>query len=125
RLPPGSSREDYRGALAQAREETNSARARPTVIPAEERASRQEIRQRGKQPQILITNVKQLELLLTRGHDAGIFEDARLKYLVFDEAHTFSGPAGAGTAVLIRRLRERCGTSERDAGGSATSATSP
>lgn len=123
RLPPGSSREDYRGALAQAREETKSARARPTVIPAEERASRQEIRQRGKQPQILITNVKQLELLLTRGHDAGIFEDARLKYLVFDEAHTFSGAAGAETAVLIRRLRERCGTNERDSVGIATSAT--
>ena len=45
----------------------------------------------GRQPRILLTNVKQLELLLTRQQDVGLFADARLDFLVFDEAHTFRG----------------------------------
>jgi hypothetical protein len=45
------------------------------------------------QPRILLTNVKQLELLLTRGRDVGLFADgAPLEFLVFDEAHTFRAP---------------------------------
>jgi ATP-dependent helicase YprA (DUF1998 family) len=63
----------------------------------------------GRQPQTLLTNVKQLELLLTRHQDVELFDNARLDFLVFDEAHTFSGAAGAETACLIRRLRTYCG----------------
>ena len=59
----------------------------------------------GNQPRILLTNVKQLELLLTRQRDVDLFADARLDFLVFDEAHTFAGAQGAETACLIRRLR--------------------
>ena len=63
----------------------------------------------GRQPRILLTNVKQLELLLTRQRDIQLFADARLDFLVFDEAHTFTGALGAETACLIRRLRAFCG----------------
>ena len=49
------------------------------------------MRTQGKQPRILITNVNQLELLLTRQLDIGMFDGATLDYFVFDEAHTFSG----------------------------------
>ena len=39
---------------------------------------------------------------------ATLFEGARLDFLVFDEAHSFSGALGGETACLIRRLRSFC-----------------
>ena len=89
----------------------------------EEVCSREVMRTLGRQPRILLTNVKQLELLLTRQQDASLFADARLDVLVFDEAHTFSGAQGAETACLIRRLRAFCGRDAQDTVCVATSAT--
>ena len=63
RLPPGSSRADYEARLARARRDGSG----ETVYPAEEVCSREVMRTAGRQPRILLTNVKQLELLLTRG----------------------------------------------------------
>src|ERR1019366_3997520 len=77
----------------------------------------------GKAPRILLTKVKQLELLLTRQQDIGMFAGARLDFLVADEAHTFSGANGAETACLLRRLRSFCGKSAEETVGIATSAT--
>jgi len=119
RLPQGSSRADYRAALKE-RDNRGESYA---VHPFEERASREEMRAAGKQPRILLTNVKQLELLLTRGRDVALFDQARLNYLVFDEAHTFRGAIGAETACLIRRLRSFCGKEPNDTVCIATSAT--
>ena len=81
------------------------------------------MRTAGHQPRILLTNVKQLELLLTRQRDVELFADARLDFLVFDEAHTFAGAQGAETACLIRRLRAFCGREAQDTVCIATSAT--
>jgi len=44
-------------------------------------------------------------VLLTRLPDVTLFAEAPLKYLVFDEAHTYSGAGGAEVACLIRRVR--------------------
>lgn len=118
-LPAGASRADYEARLAQVRREKRS----ETVHPAEEVCSREMMRKAGKQPRILLTNVKQLELLLTRQRDVELFADARLDFLVFDEAHTFTGAQGAETACLIRRLRTFCGRKEQDTVCVATSAT--
>lgn len=119
RLRAGSSREDYRRAFKKAQEER-----RPTAVhPPDERASREEMRTAGQQPRILLTNVKQLELLLTRQADEELFDGARLEFLVFDEAHTFSGAAGAETACLIRRLRAFCSRTAGETTCVATSAT--
>ncbi|MEZ4292039.1 MAG: hypothetical protein R3E53_16500 [Myxococcota bacterium] len=81
------------------------------------------MRAEGGQPRILLTNVKQLELLLTRGKDVGIFAGAPLEFLVFDEAHTFRGPR-------VQRPPVWCGACAPSAGASlievrhvATSAT--
>ncbi len=90
------------------------------VHPPEERVSREELR--TQPPRILLTNVKQLELLLTRQQDVELFDGARLDYLVFDEAHTFRGANGAETACLVRRLRAYCGK-ENTTTCIATSAT--
>ncbi len=119
RLPAGASRADYEARLAEVRREKRS----ETVYPAEEICSRQMMRQPGKQPRILLTNVKQLELLLTRQRDVELFADAWLDFLVFDEAHTFTGAQGAETACLIRRLRSFCGREATDTVCIATSAT--
>ena len=118
-LPGGSSREDYLARLAKAQRAGKG----ETVYPAEEVRSREVMRTAGKQPRILLTNVKQLELLLTRQQDTELFRDARLDYLVFDEAHTFTGALGAETACLIRRLRAYCRAAPDETTGIATSAT--
>jgi hypothetical protein len=44
-------------------------------------------------------------------------------FLVFDDAHTFTGAQGAETACLIRRLRAFCGRAAQDTVCVATSAT--
>lgn len=58
-------------------------------------------------PQILLTNYMMLELLLTRTQERSI-RDAiyeNLRFLVFDELHTYRGRQGADVAMLIRRIR--------------------
>ena len=119
RLPAGSSRADYEAKLAEVRREKRS----ETVYPPEEVCSREVMRTAGSQPRILLTNVKQLELLLTRQRDVELFAGARLDFLVFDEAHTFTGAQGAETACLIRRLRAFCGREAQETVCVATSAT--
>ena len=119
RLAPGASRADYETRLAEVQREERS----ETVYPAEEVCSRERMREPGCQPRILLTNVKQLELLLTRQKDIELFAGARLDFLVFDEAHTFTGAQGAETACLIRRLRSFCGHDPGDTVCVATSAT--
>ncbi len=61
-------------------------------------------------PQILLTNYMMLELLLTRIRERsirdGIYQN--LRFLVFDELHTYRGRQGADVAMLIRRIRSRC-----------------
>ena len=117
RLAAGSSRADYEAKLAEVRREKRG----ETVHPAEEVCSREAMRTPGRQPRVLLTNVKQLELLLTRQRDVELFTNVRLEFLVFDEAHTYTGARGAETACLIRRLRSFCG---RDAGETVCVATS-
>lgn len=59
-------------------------------------------------PNILLTNYVMLELMLVRAKEAplraSIFE--HLKFLVFDELHTYRGRQGSDVALLIRRLQE-------------------
>jgi hypothetical protein len=121
RLPPGSTAADYKAKLAimQQKKEDRA------LHPAEERASREAMRKPGNQPRILLTNVKQLELLLTRQQDLELFDNALLEFLVFDEAHTFTGAQGAETACLIRRLRAYCGKDEASTRASPRPRRSP
>jgi superfamily II DNA or RNA helicase len=64
---------------------------------------------RENPPQILLTNYMMLELLLTRQRERAIRDGiyANLRFLVFDELHTFRGRQGADVAMLIRRIRGR------------------
>jgi superfamily II DNA/RNA helicase len=77
---------------------------------------------RENPPQILLTNYMMLELLLTRLKERSI-RDAiydNLKYLVFDELHTYRGRQGADVAMLIRRIRAKCKNPVTCIGTSAT-----
>ncbi len=58
-------------------------------------------------PDILLTNYVMLELILTRIREGKLVEHAgKLRFLVFDELHTYRGRQGADVAMLIRRCRE-------------------
>lgn len=70
----------------------------------EKREDREAIR--NNPPDILLTNYMMLELLLTRTEDRALVRAAQgLRYLVFDELHTYRGRQGADVALLMRRCR--------------------
>jgi superfamily II DNA/RNA helicase len=74
-------------------------------------------------PHILLTNYVMLELMLTRTHEAKFVSSPDLKYLVFDELHTYRGRQGADVSLLIRKLRQRSGKDLICIGTSATMST--
>ncbi len=119
----GSSREAYlqeRTLRLETAIQENQA-VRP-IAPPEECCSESEVRQR--KPRILLTNYRQLEILCTRSPDVEFFAQAQhLRYLVFDEAHTYEGAVGAEVACLIRRLRLLAGKDADDVICIGTSAT--
>ena len=86
----------------------------------EDEISREKMR--SSPPQILLTNYMMLELLLTRTQERSI-RDAiyeNLRYLVFDELHTYRGRQGSDVAMLIRRIRAQCKHPVSCVGTSAT-----
>jgi ATP-dependent helicase YprA (DUF1998 family) len=79
-------------------------------------------------PQILLTNYVMAELLLVRPEDQRFLDrtGGGLRFLVFDELHTYRGRQGADVAMLIRRLKERCAAPNLvHVGTSATMVASP
>lgn len=75
--------------------------------------NREAMRQRP--PDILLTNYKMLDLLLTRPMDFPLWrhnEAGTLRFLVVDELHTFDGAQGTDLACLVRRLRTRLQANE-------------
>jgi hypothetical protein len=61
---------------------------------------------REEPPHILITNFAMLEYLLLRPDDSPLFHGP-WRFVVLDEAHTYSGAKGSEVALLLRRLRAR------------------
>lgn len=60
-------------------------------------------------PDIILTNYMMLELIMTRIREKGIRESMfkTLKYLVFDELHTYRGRQGSDVSMLIRRIQSK------------------
>ncbi|GEP45873.1 DEAD/DEAH box helicase [Brevifollis gellanilyticus] len=83
---------------------------------AKARATPNHLRHRGairqSPPHILVTNFSMLEYLLVRPIDAPVFEGARLKFLVLDEAHAYRSVQATEIAFLLRRLKERLGVTK-------------
>ena len=75
------------------------------VIPQNELVSREEIRRNP--PHLLFTNYSMLEFMLIRPNDYVLFSPRMLKnwkFVVLDEAHTYSGSLGIEISMLLRRL---------------------
>jgi hypothetical protein len=77
-------------------------------------------------PDILLTNYMMLELLLTRHGERTIRDSiySSLRFLVFDELHTYRGRQGADIGMLIRRIRGCCKNTITTIGTSATMVSS-
>ena len=80
---------------------------------------------RSNPPDIILTNYMMLELLMTRASEDkmrdSIFKN--LKYLVFDELHTYRGRQGADVSLLNRRIQAGCHNDLICIGTSATMAS--
>lgn len=76
-------------------------------------------------PQIILTNPSMLEYMLVRDSDQSIFERSKgkLRWIVIDEAHTYSGSAAVELSYLIRRVLEAFGVTRDQVRFVCTSAT--
>lgn len=64
-------------------------------------------------PDIILTNYVMLELVLTRAREDKLITAAQgLKFLVFDELHTYRGRQGSDVAMLIRRVKSELNAPE-------------
>ncbi|MCL4853460.1 MAG: DEAD/DEAH box helicase, partial [Bryobacteraceae bacterium] len=77
---------------------------------------------RQHQPDILLTNYKELEFMLVRKEDRTLFSPS-LRFLVLDEIHSYRGALATEIACLIRRLKARAGVGEGKLRCVGTSAT--
>jgi len=74
-------------------------------------------------PHILLTNYMMLELVMTRsGRDVEVRQNflENIKYLVFDELHTYRGRQGSDVSLLIRRIKSAASNPITCIGTSAT-----
>jgi len=79
---------------------------------------------RNNPPQLLFTNPTMMEYMMVRKADIeNIRQNSNLKWIVIDEAHTFSGSGAAELALEIRRIIEFFGKKPDDIQFAITSAT--
>lgn len=73
-------------------------------------------------PHIILTNYMMLELIMTRGEDMEIRKSIldNIRFLVFDELHTYRGRQGSDVSMLIRRIKAGAKKSILTFGTSAT-----
>lgn len=99
---------------------------RPTVRMGSDHVITSREGLRTDPPDILLTNYKMLDYLLTRPSDSQLWrynEPETLRYLVVDELHTFDGAQGTDLGCLIRRLKDRLDAPEGHLCCVGTSAT--
>ena len=82
---------------------------------------------RSDAPHILLTNYVMLELIMTRGGKDVDFRKnilTNIKFLVFDELHTYRGRQGSDVSILIRRIKAAASNPITSIGTSATMVSS-
>lgn len=84
-------------------------------------ATRAELHRDGAD--IILTNPTMLEYMLIRDKDQHLFVNNSLRWIVVDEAHTFTGAAATELAMLLRRLLNAFGTDKNRLHFAASSAT--
>lgn len=92
-------------------------------MPVSQVADRKDLR--DIPPPLLITNTTMLEMMLVRPQDRPIFEKSRgkLKYVVIDEAHSYTGSQAAELTLLLRRTLQAFDVDPKNVRFIATSAT--
>lgn len=77
---------------------------------------------REEMPDIILTNYMMLELIMTRLQEKDVKESLyqNLRFLAFDELHTYRGRQGSDVGILIRRIKSRCKNKITCIGTSAT-----
>ena len=78
---------------------------------------------RAAPPPILVTNATMLEYMLIRSADRPILGQGRLRWIVLDEAHTYTGSQAAEMTLLLRRTMHAFGVEPSNVRFIATSAT--
>lgn len=80
---------------------------------------------RDNPPDVILTNYMMLELIMTRASENKMRESifSNLKYLVFDELHTYRGRQGADVSLLNRRIQTSAQNNIICIGTSATMAS--
>jgi len=112
---------ESRAYTARERDLLREGKEEKVPLPWEECFARKEIRER--KPRLLLTNFSQLEYLLLRDVDLGLFRDAPLRFFVMDEVHTYTGALGSEVSCLLRRLRHVAGRKAEEVLCVGTSAT--
>jgi hypothetical protein len=74
-------------------------------------------------PHLLITNYAMLEHLLLFPKNAPLFRNAKLRFIVLDEVHTYAGAQATEVAFLLRKLRQRLSLSSEQIRCIGTSAS--
>lgn len=76
-------------------------------------------------PDILLTNPSMLEYILVRKADQQMLQDSagKLRWIIIDEAHSYSGSAAVELAYQIKRILDAFGTEARNIRFACTSAT--
>ena len=72
---------------------------------------------------IILTNPTMLEYMLIRDKDQHLFNAQSLRWIVVDEAHTFTGAAATELAMLLRRVINAFGVNKDQLHFAASSAT--
>lgn len=106
----GETEESYKDALKKYRETEGSDDDGPCE---NELISREQMRKTP--PNILITNYAMLEYMLLRPGDNIIFSGTNAKkwqYIVFDEAHSYTGAKGIEVATLVKRVKAMLGRND-------------
>lgn len=100
---------------------------RDDLLPCEV-ATRTEIRdekEEGTRPQILLSNPSMLEYILVRQKDQVMLQQSagKLRWIIIDEAHSYSGSAAVELAYQIKRILEAFGRKANEVRFACTSAT--
>ncbi len=76
-------------------------------------------------PQVLFTNPTMLNYMLVRYEDKGILEKSKgkLKWILLDEAHTYTGSSAAELSLQLRRVLDAFGVTIDQVNFAVTSAT--
>lgn len=92
-------------------------KANPEIV------SREELRMNP--PQILFTNPTMLNYMLLRAEDRPILEKSqgKLRWILLDEAHTYTGSAATELALQLRRVLQAFGVTADEVNFAVTSAT--